>query len=410
VTCEGKATRAGLLFVFVSVPLACASRNPALEYAQQRRFADNSESHSNFAPFTTKRLAMSDRERGPDERAAMSDRERGPVARFRFRNLTRSVLQVHGSYLSYHHEHQLTESKTALLSTCNFLQSEGGTLAAKPAGGSCCPNAIDLLPDTDYPIDVELFHFASKIEAKAVGNISIAGPEKTFTSATFALGRLVSALPEERRYPTNGDLPIPNENRFVMSFDALRSFWKFRRELSREEYFAPSEIEVLDANRAILRSLLTAKGDEFGDDSGDREFIVNFLDQYCVQYWGSVERKPNDALSGPTLFMPQALRRERVSGTQLGHRIDDGGWSGLLAGVVRSREQEGAQHRRELVEVVATARGLGVAHAVFLLERMLLATMACLSASSGSPGRSWLGFAPGARAGNAIGAISSPPA
>jgi hypothetical protein len=112
-------------------------------------------------------------------------------------------------------------------------------------------------------------------------------------------------MPEHRRYPANGDLSIPNEHRFVMSFDAVRKLAKLGGyEPSREAYFAPSEVDVLDANRAILRSLLTTKeNDLFCDHSGCREFIMNFLDQYCVQYWGSVERKSKRRIVNANFFL-----------------------------------------------------------------------------------------------------------
>jgi hypothetical protein len=298
VSCEGKSLRAGLLFVLLSLPLGCASQKTTLESTQRSRFADSSE-------FTFELRSVY-----YDQDQSASGGGRGPVARFRFRNLTRSVLQVYGYYLTYRHEGEPTESKTALESTCNSLQREGVVLAANPAGRPCWPDAIDLLPDRDYTIDVQLFQIPHKVEAKAVGSVSIAGPGKTFTSTTFPLDRLASALPEHRRYPTNGDLPIPNENRFVMSFDAVRNLEKLGgAQLSREAYFVPSDIEVLDANRAILRSLLTPRGNElfsdefFCDHSGCQEFIVNFLDQYCVQYWGRVERKSKRRVVAANFFL-----------------------------------------------------------------------------------------------------------
>src|SRR6188768_3940539 len=61
VTCEGKAIRAGLLLMLLSVPLGCASRNPALEYVRQRRFADNSEFRFELrSVYYDERVAMSE--------------------------------------------------------------------------------------------------------------------------------------------------------------------------------------------------------------------------------------------------------------------------------------------------------------------------------------------------------------
>jgi hypothetical protein len=124
-------------------------------------------------------------------------------------------------------------------------------------------------------------------------------------TATIEPDRAVSAPPENPRNPAKEDLPIPNENRFVMDFDAVRDLERHGgTKLSKGAYFAPSEAEILDANRAILRSLLTANGSEmFCEHSGCREFIMKFLDQYCVQYWGSVRGKAKRRVVNANFFL-----------------------------------------------------------------------------------------------------------
>ena len=290
---EGKSLPPGLLSVLLPLALGCASPKAVPASAQPSRFAGQSALDS------AKPRRLADSSQFSFELSSVyydwrSTDERGPVARFRFRNLSKSVLPVYGIFLTRRDEHPLVGYPTALRSTCSLLESEDRTLAVNPASRVCWPNTIDLLPNTDYTIDAELLQFAPQGDASAVGSVSIAGPEKMFTSATFPLDRLVSLLPERRHYPPNGDLPIPDENRFVMSFDAVRDLEKLGgSRLSKEAYFAPSAVETLDANRAILRSLVTAEGSELrcGHD-GCREFIMNFLDQYCVQYWGRIGRSP----------------------------------------------------------------------------------------------------------------------
>ena len=106
----------------------------APEHVQQGRVPDNSD-------FTFELRSVY-----YDEQWTTSDRERGPVARFRFHNRRRSVLQVHGSYLTIHHDHQITESKTALRSTCNLFKVKGALSpqilrdgAVGPTRSTFCP-------------------------------------------------------------------------------------------------------------------------------------------------------------------------------------------------------------------------------------------------------------------------------
>jgi hypothetical protein len=100
-------------------------------------------------------------------------------------------------------------------------------------------------------------------------------------------------LPSNRRYPANGDLPIPPENRFVMDFAAVKKEWALGGDrLPKNAYFKPTAEQILATNRAILKNLLSPLSAErrnlVNASEDDRKRIVDLLDQYCVQYWGTV--------------------------------------------------------------------------------------------------------------------------
>jgi hypothetical protein len=124
--------------------------------------------------------------------------------------------------------------------------------------------------------------------------VLITGPGTAFTSGTFALRALLDALPSNRRYPENGDLPIPPENRFVMELEALKKSWGSGGD--RLATIEPSAEEILATNRAILRYLLSPTSAEkrsvlfASENEDDRQRIVEFLDQYCVQYLGKIPK------------------------------------------------------------------------------------------------------------------------
>lgn len=221
--------------------------------------------------------------------------EGGLVARFRFRNKTTSNIRIRGRLMNRFGVVQNDPTKFAVLSLCDGFQIDGRAPTVNGKHASCDREVVELLPGIAYTIDVPVFVPIGENQADRSATVLIAGPDAAIASGPFALRALLDALPSNRRYPANGDLPIAAENRFVMDVAALKKEWALGGErLPKNAYFEPTADEILATNRAILKYLRSPPPAEqrnlLDASEDDRKRIVEFLDQYCVQYWGTIAK------------------------------------------------------------------------------------------------------------------------
>jgi len=170
--------------------------------------------------------------------------------------------------------------------------ADGGFLIAPKE--SCTGGSVELRPGIEYRIDIPIIPDIGEAESGKVAWMVLRGLDSEFSSAGFSSAVLHEALTENRKYPENGDLPVPQENRVIFSDVRVESH---SRNCPRDSatYFKPNDEEILAANRAIRTYILSpenrAKLSLYSEGYKTGDFIVDYLDQYCIQYWGVDNRK-----------------------------------------------------------------------------------------------------------------------
>jgi hypothetical protein len=210
------------------------------------------------------------------------------VARFRFMNQTTTPITIFGQFLLPHSDDSKDPARFSIVSRCASLDlGHVGVLLVNK--NSCTGETTELEPKVEYRIDIPIITDLRAVELGKTARIGLRGRDTAFVSADFPSAVLHDGLTENRKYPENGDLPVPPQNRVVLASARLESHSP-NCPKDNAIYFKPNDEEILAVNRAIRAYVMSNEGREklnhYSEGYKDGDFILDYLDQYCIQYWG----------------------------------------------------------------------------------------------------------------------------